>query len=39
MALQSSDRLKIGEDPVQKNKGATFQSQKNVINFKGSLFT
>ena len=39
MVLQSSDSLKIREDPLQKkNKGATVQSQKK-INFKGPLFT
>ena len=39
MALQSSDDLKIREDPVQKNKGATFSLKKKVINLGGHFYT
>ena len=38
MALQSSDDLKIREDPVQKNKMATF-SFKKCRQFRGTPFT
>ena len=36
MALQSRDDLKIREDPVQKNKGATF-SLKKKSSIRGTL--
>ena len=38
MALQSTDSLKIRKDPVQKNKGATFQSQKKSHQFQRATF-